>query len=613
MELEPTLHDYWRILNKRKWMTIAVASLTALTAAVYTHFQVPLYRAGGTVKYEPPGGAKVLGIDLASYDQYLAIKTQVRILASQDLAKRVAERMGSRRGSASYRAEHVADSNLLTITSTGRDPIECADLVNAVMEVYAERDLEERSQTTRKTLEDIMSRRQEVEQALSELEESKREYLEAHPGAGGGSSMAGGLLDLETKRRELLKKFTTEHPEVIALDNRIETFRAKVHLEPGRNLELERLNRDLKVNEELYITLSKQMEEARVSLSAISTFVTMVSKASVPAVPFYPNKGTNNMMGCLFGLVLGIVVAFIFESLDISISTIEDIERFLGVPVLAVIPHLGTERRWAAMKAKLLRRQRYPIDVFRSLLLFQHTTNSPTIEVYHSLRSAIESQKPEQKNWVLTFTSTGVAEGKTLTAVNFCLAAAHAGLRVLMVGSDIRRPVVHRVFGLPKQPGLMEVLTGLADWRDVLRGTVDFLMGEIALDKLLSFSGIDNFKVMTSWTASSADIVNVFSSDRLSRLIAEMRPHFDLIVFDCPPVLLFVDAVLIGGATDGVVMVYQSGKMARQALKRAKDQLVSGNVKIIGVILNDMQSSEMGPAYASYYGYGHYYAKQEEG
>ena len=136
-------------------------------------------------------------------------------------------------------------------------------------------------------------------------------------------------------------------------------------------------------------------------------------------------------------------------------------------------------------------------------------------------------------------------------------------------------------------------------------------MGEIDLDKLLSFSGIDNFKLMTSGTSSAADIVNVFSSAALPEFIKAVRPRFDLIVFDCPPALLFVDALLIGAHTDGVVLIYQSGKMARQALRRVKDQMQSAKVNILGVVLNDMRTSEMGPGYAYYYGYGHY-AKKEE-
>ncbi|MBI5209995.1 MAG: polysaccharide biosynthesis tyrosine autokinase [Elusimicrobia bacterium] len=608
MDIDPSLHDYWRIISRRKWVVIVIAALTAIGSFVWTQMKTPLYRTQGMVKYEPPNG-RVLGVETAGWDQFSALKTQVRVLGSSDLAERVAKRTGKNAG---FGAEQVPESNLIAVMATSPDPVEAADVANATMEIYAENELESRSQSSRKSLEDIVSRRQEIESSLNDLEEKKREYMEAHPGLGTGPALSGSLLDLETRRKEMLKKFTPEHPEVIALEQRIETTRAKLSQMPGTDLELERLNRDIKVNEELYITLSKQMEETRVALSAIPVFVTIVSRAAVPQAPFYPNKRTNNILGCIFGVLLGLVAVLVMESLDISISTIEDIERVVGVPVLGVIPHLGTDKRWQAFKAKLMRKERYPIDAFRSLLLFHQSAKSPTIEAYHSLRSALQSQQPDRDRWVLSFTSTGVAEGKTLSSVNFCLAAVHAGLKVLLIGSDIRRPVMHRVFGLPKQPGLMEVLTGAEDWRDVLRGTVDFLMGEIELDRLLGFSGIDNFKVMTSWAASSADVVNIFSSDALPRFIEEVRPHFDLIVFDCPPVLLFVDAILVGAHCDGTVLVYQSGKMARQALRRAKDQLVASNVKILGVALNDMRSSEMGPAYSYYYGYAHYAKREEE-
>jgi Mrp family chromosome partitioning ATPase len=92
----------------------------------------------------------------------------------------------------------------------------------------------------------------------------------------------------------------------------------------------------------------------------------------------------------------------------------------------------------------------------------------------------------------------------------------------------------------------------------------------------------------------------------LPKLINELRPQFDIIVFDCPPVLLFVDALLVGARTDGVVMIYKAGKIARRALKRAKDQIVAAKGNIIGVVLNDMRSTDMEPRYGYYYDYEHY-------
>lgn len=613
MDIEPSLNDYWRVLQRRKWVILSILSLTSIATAINTQLQIPLYRTQAVVKFEPPS-TRMVGNDTSNWDQNLALQTQLRILGSQDISDAVLKRLSSSptKDFGSFSANRVPDSNLINIVSVGADPVAITQLANTVVDVYLERDAQEHSQSARKALEDVSTRRQEMETSLRELEEKRQAYLEQHHSSSLGASMQNMLLDLEARKRELLNKFTTQHPDVISIEQRIAAAQAKLATIPSQEIELERLNRDIKINEELYITLSRQMEESKITLASVPSYATPISRASVPGAPFYPNKKAKNMLGTLFGLFLGLVAAVILENLDISISTIEDIEKTLGVPVLGVVPRLGSKKRWGEMKAKLLRKERYPMDIFRSLLLFHHNAKSPTIEVYHSLRSSIQSQLPQKKNLVLTFTSTGVAEGKTLTAVNFCLAAAHAGLKTLLIGADIRRPVLYRIFGLPKLPGLMEALSGKEPWENTIRGTVDFLMGEIDLDKLLGFNGIDNFKVMGGWAANSSDVVNLFSSGGLPRLIEELRPHFDLVVFDCPPVLLFVDAVLIGAQTDGVVMIYRAGKMAKQALRRAKDQVASAKAPIVGVILNDMQSTDMEPRYGYYYDYGHYAGKEEE-
>lgn len=612
MDIDPSFADYLRIVKKRKWVIGAVTVIATLAGMIYTKSRIPLYRTSSLVRFEPPGGRSI-GIDLMNWDQYAAMQTQARIISSAEIAQLAAKKMGNpqEKHPGSYSAARIPDSNLITITATGRMPEEITRLANAVAEAYAERDYEERSRTARKTVDEIMARRQDVETTLREFEEAKQVYLEDHHLSGLGSALSGTLMEHENRRKELLKKFTEEHPDVAMVNQKIQQTKARLAEIPGQEVDLERLSRDIRINEDLYMTLARQLEEAKIVLSAVPVFVTVVSRAKTPAAPFYPSKGSNYLMGILSGLFLGLLTAFFLENLDISISTIEELEKFLGVPVLAVIPHLGTKSRWEELKAELLRKKRYPMDIFRSLLIFQQTAKAPTIEVYHSLRRNIQSALPGKRGLVLTFTSSGVAEGKTLTAINFCMAAAYSGLKTLLVGADTRRPVVYKIFGLPRAPGLLEVLAGKARSEDVVRGTVDFLMGELDLDRLLAFPGIDNFKVMTGWMPNATDIVNLFSSPALHHMVEDLRQQYDLVVFDCPPVLLFVDPVLIGPHTDAMVLVYKSGMMARQALRRAKDQVVASNVKIAGVVLNDMLSTDMEPRYGYYYDYGHYATREE--
>ncbi|MBI4677444.1 MAG: hypothetical protein HY748_07665 [Elusimicrobia bacterium] len=148
-------------------------------------------------------------------------------------------------------------------------------------------------------------------------------------------------------------------------------------------------------------------------------------------------------MGALFAVPL-------LESLDISITTLEDIEALIGVPVLGVVPHFEGRSLLRRLRSRLLGKKREPIGTYRDMLVIHPGGKPDAIEVYHSLRSAIRSRRPELSRLVLTFTSTGMAEGKTLTAVNFCLSSARAGLRTLLVGADARRSSRARPSSAPR-------------------------------------------------------------------------------------------------------------------------------------------------------------------
>ena len=607
-DLELTLSDYWSIVRKR----IAVSIFTFLTTmgvfVAYAFLKTPIYRAETIIKFDLPVGTAE-GMAMPMLALAPAIQTQVNLLNSMDMAERLSKKIGCDIETARklYQANKMGQSSLILISADDPDPARAAQLANAVAELSIAWDLEMRSRQTRKTLEEITIKKAGVEKELYLLAGKKKNFLEEHEGTGLTAALATQLLELESRRKELLRKFTTLHPDVQKLDARIRLTRQRLNVMPGEQRELEEIERDFRVCNETFIILSRQVEESKVALDSTLSFVTVVSSATPPQRPNRPRRLFCYMAGLLLGGFLAIFIAFVLENLDISITTIEEIEKVLMAPVLGIIPDFSEKAKWPSFWIWLMRKHRHEDDAFRRFLIFHHQAKSPAIEVYHSLRVNIQAQLQSVKgNVALTFTSTGVAEGKTLTAINFCMAAAHSGLKTLLVGADIRRPSLHRVFGVPKTPGLIEVLTGRATWREAVRGTVDFLMGEGDLEKLSSFGGIDDFKLMTGWASATSEIVNLFSSQRLPKLIAELRENFDIVVFDCPPVLLFVDAMLIGKHCDGVVLVYRSGKMSRRALRRAKDQIGVSQGKIVGVVLNMAHAVDMGPGYGSYYDYGHY-------
>ena len=609
MDAELSLNDYWRTLNKHKWIVVSVFSLTTASTVFYTEMQTPLYGTQAIIKYEYQA-PKLFGSDsVTEPDLSVDIETEVNSAQTPDLAQRAADKLAwpVSRVIKAYKVRRLEQSNLIAVSSLGPDPAATAELVNALAQVYVERHLEIRSRQAKKTVADILARQQEVEASLMALEVERQKFLEKHQALGQSSNLATRLIELESSQKELLKKYTPEHPDMIKLAQRLEATKQQLGRLPLQEMESVRINRELKLNEDIYTTLSRRLEEAKIALASVVPMLTLASKAIVPTAPVYPKKTMNYTVGCAFGLFLGFVAAFFLESLDLSLSTIDEIEKTFDMSVLGIIPHFKPGHPWKYLVNRLLRRRRYSMQLFRSALLFQHKTQSPLLEVYHTLRTNIQSQLSDPNKMVLLFTSAGVAEGKTLTAINYCLAAAHSGLKTLLVEADLRRASIYRVFGTPPAAGLLEALGGKAPWQQYVRGTVDFLMGELDLDKLLAFPGIQNFHLIAG-RATTPHIVDQLSGPRMAPLINELRSHFDLVVFDCPPALLFVDSMLIGPHCDGVVMVYQSGKMAPGALKRAKDQVLAAKCRVLGVVLNDMKSADMEPRYGYYYDYGHYTA-----
>ena len=618
MDAELTLYDYWRIVNRRKWVALLVFTVTIFSTMFYTRLQPTVYRSQALIKIKPPlSYSKMPGSDMMDYDPWSAVATELKVITSSEVSERAAARLGLPSGGRSaaeiasaYKVERLQESNLISLSAFSNSPTRAADIASAVIEAYRDFDLEQKSLQARKTLEDISGRKNEVEDNLRALERQKQNFVERNPKTGLGAAMANQLADLEIRRKQLLEKYTPNHPDVLSVDQRIDVIEARLGEIPAQEVALARISRELRMQEELYTTLNKQYEEAKLGVSSMVSFVGVVNRPLPENSPISPNRPLNMLAGSVLGLFLAVVVVFLLENLDVSISTIEDIENFLKLPVLGIIPNILSEKHMDNWLTQVFKKERYTVDAFRSVLVVNKRYASGVIESYHTLRTNIMSNLNTKASVSLVFSSAGAAEGKTLTAVNFALASAHSGLKTLLIDADLRRPAVCEIFGTRKDPGLSDVLAGKADWRDTVLESADFIMGGLDFDQLMRFQGIENLKILNCGTQPD-NVIDILDSANWTELMEELKGEFDMIIFDTPPVLLFADSLMIAKhASDGVVLVYKAGKIARGALRRAKEQIGGVNARMIGVVLNGVRASEMGPQYG--YNYKDYknYAKR---
>ena len=433
--------------------------------------------------------------------------------------------------------------------------------------------------------------------------------------------------ELLLKRRTLLINFTPKHPKVIEIDDQIQAVLHETKKElqsllnayrlreadllqrmgqlrrenlslPEKGLQLVRLQRDVELQESLYSQLKEKYQETLIQESGKVEEITVVKPAVTPAQPFnIPSKIMIVVTGIVMGLIIGIVFAFLGEVFDTSMGTIEDVEELLNVPVLGVIPQLDSDAKGKK------RADRTPEDSRSRDLVTHYKPKSMGAEAFRALRTNLQFLRLEMKGKLFLITSAFVQEGKTLNVVNLALSMAQAGNKVLLVDADLRKPLVHRVFGLSREPGITDYVLGNYHWKEVTNSISDVMLGDFGIDDILKTPGMDNMNFVTAGT-QPPNPTEILSSSRFKDFLTEAGKAYDFIFIDAPPILPVADATEIAPLMDGVFLVYTVGKIGRGVLKRAKSTLDNVDAKVLGIILNNVKP-EAGPEYFRYH--SHYY------
>lgn len=401
--------------------------------------------------------------------------------------------------------------------------------------------------------------------------------------------------------RELNSKLKTLNDRESAIKEQIDLYRERYLAFPKAAIELTRLDRDVKVNSDLYATLRVKHQELLIKSAEQIEEVTIIAPAIMPNAPMNaPNTELNLMVGSLMGVFLGVVLAFARESFDTSIGTIEGVEEFLKVPVLGVIPQFDDKELMEAARASLPPHTSQEVLESFSKLICLIDPKSVLTESLRSLRTNIQFASLDRRVKTILFTSAGLGEGKSTCVINLAITLATEGQRVLLVDADLRRPIVHQRLGIDREPGLADALLGSVPWKRSVRSATDLMLGHLGADRVMNSPGLDNLFILTSGSATgnASEFLNLA---RIKTLIAEMQEEYDMVLFDTPPILPVTDAVAFSSRVEGTILVYQVGRIGRNALKRAKFLLDHAQANIMGVVLTNVKS-EITPE-ATYYRY----------
>jgi capsular exopolysaccharide synthesis family protein len=329
-------------------------------------------------------------------------------------------------------------------------------------------------------------------------------------------------------------------------------------------LELARLESQLARDQTRLVVLLSSAEEFRLAMARYTDYITVFSPAELPTEPTESRVLENSLRGAVTGLMVGISLTLLLEYLDDTIKTPEDVKRSLEVGVLGALPQLkGMDGKTTMVVAE------YPLQ--------------PVAEAFRNLRTSIDFSSLDRPARTLLVTSPLPTEGKTFTAANLAVVLAQSGKSVALVDTDLRRPMVHRLAGLSKEPGLTTALLSPDQRPYVLRST-----------------GIDGLQVVTSGSRAP-NPAELLASHRFQEFVSWLTGEVDVVVFDSPPVLAVTDAAVLANLVDGTLLVVDCGETRRPAAMQAVERLTSVGGTVLGVVLNRLSASRNGHYYYYYY------------
>ncbi len=511
---ELDLRDYLRVLWNRKLIILLATVVMVAAAYGLSVLQDPVYEATAQFRVESSVNELVDGPSTRGSQE--SVQSEVQVLQSAPVLERVRQKLGGQ--APPVTATAVSGTEFIRVTAESSDPESAAAIPNAYVESY----VEYRRQQTVDQLTPVRDQAQARFDAVQAEIDSLTDQLD------GVSPLTQPLLynDLVDRRS-------------VAQNRQAET--------------------------------RGELDEYDTQINLVTGGATDGSPATPPNRPSKPQPVRNALLALPIGLVFGMGLVYLFEYLDDSIKTKEDLERASGnsLPVLGLIPTVPWRDRAEAHVVTL------------------ENPTSPPSEAYRSLRTSVQFLGLDVPLRCLQVTSASQGEGKTTTVTNLALMMARAGERpVVVVDCDLRRPRLHEFFHLPREIGFTSVL-----------------LGEVPVSAALQrFEDEPGLSVLVSGPIPS-DPSELLASRRTAEVLASLRADGALVLLDTPPVLPVTDALVVSKWVDATLLVTSAGQTARRQVQRAMELLAQVDAPLVGTVLNQAPTDTSGYGY----GYGRYY------
>jgi capsular exopolysaccharide synthesis family protein len=540
---------YWKVIRRRLWLIVLLVLVSCAGAAFYSLRQVPEYSATTTLFLNTSVAKSVLGSLGTDALQSLA-NTYTEFMRTSSFAHRVVSELGvpmtEKELEEALSAKYVPDTQFFRITATHPDPKVAQALANTAAGVLIAEN--------------------------SVRQQAQREQLEAQR----GSSRV-------QNRERLIEVQKALEDELASYNDQIKSLQAQIaELQQGapsaeNNQRIQNSRDELLKLKSARVDVLNSLVRAQSDLGGSSDdnisdndTAVVVDVAPLPTVPISRGIIERTFLAMAVSLVAGLGLTFLLEYLNYTIKTSEELEAIYGMPAQGIIGSVSRKRGKDKRQADLITvSERY----------------SPRAEAFRALRVGVQTAGLDSPVRSLLVTSAVPHEGKTFVAANLAASLAQNGCRVILVDADLRKPTLHQVFDLLREPGFTNAI----------------FQQQVDLTTFLQQTSVKNLHVLTCG-AIPPNPAELLGSQRVARMIAQLEEHADIVVYDSPPVVVATDAVVIAPWMDGVLQVVLAGGTRIDVVLRCKAILDHVRAHILGPVLNRVRSSDSGQ-YTSYRGY----------
>jgi capsular exopolysaccharide synthesis family protein len=417
------------------------------------------------------------------------------------------------------------------------------------------------------------------------------------------------LADLQRQYAQLSEKLGDKHPDIIKIKSAIQVSQTKItgeiakvvqsvkseyqtaqaqeasltqalNQQKSEALAMNRkaidygvLERDVESSKQIYNSLMQRAKETGVAGELKTSNIRIVDAAERPRAPISPQRAVNELLALFGGTLLACGLVFFFEYMDSRIKNPEEVRSHLGLTHLGLFPAVSQKDG------------SYP--------LLNGGVAPGYVEAFRAFRTNVLFSSADEGARSLVVTSTGPGEGKSTIASNLAISLAQASQRVLLIDADMRKPKAHQIFSLKQEPGLSNVLVGAGKASEAVKK-----------------AGVSGLWVLPAGR-TPPNPAELLGSQRFRDFLASVKPHFDWVIIDTPPVMVVTDAALVAHNVTGVIFVVGAEMTSRHAAKRALDQLQQVGARFVGGVLNRVDLERHAYYYSQYYRreYSSYYAK----